>query len=91
MFGVRVNRCGYRPDVKGGGKGEIEEDIEVCVFRVWVDSCSVNQAWIYRNSSPGRKDNTFSLGHVAFEVPVRYLVLLALNNISCIKKITWSC
>lgn len=64
-------------------KGEIEADTEVCVFRDWVDDgCSIYQDGICRKSGPSSKDNAFSLEHDAFEVSLRHLGLLAINNIS---------
>lgn len=55
------------------------------------DGCFMNQDEICRKKSPGRKDNTFCLKHVAFEVFVWHLNISAINNISYIKKIAWVC
>lgn len=76
--------------MKGECKREIEEDTEICGSRDWVDDgCFMNQDEICRKKSPGRKDNTFCLKHVVFEVFVWHLNISTINNISYIKKIAW--
>lgn len=47
--------------MKGEGKGEIEEDTEVCGFSDLVDNGYFNnQDETCRKSSPQRKENTFN-------------------------------
>ena len=55
--------------MKGEGKGETDESVEVYGFRDWVDDGrSVKQDGTCGESSPGRKDSTFSLGRIASTV-----------------------
>lgn len=76
--------------MKGEGKTEIDKDTEICGFRDWVDDgCLMNQDEMCTKKSPVKKENTFYLEHVAFEVFVRYLKISAINNISCTEKIAW--
>lgn len=69
-----------------------DQYVEVYGFRDSVDDGrSIKQDGIRGESSPGRKDSTFSLGHIVFEIFARHLGLLAINSISCTKKISWLC
>lgn len=66
--------------MRSEGKGEIEEDTEVCGFRDWVDDgCSIKQDGMCGKISSGSKDSMFSLGNVIFEA--RHLRLSAINKV----------